>query len=211
MNKLRSTFCFVQLYHIVERGGGAEVQANYLATELSKRGHDVHYICRTLDENKIFSQSIVNDVVVHWLPNKSELNLKNLKSIYSLILKIEPNYVIERMSSTYGISIVFAKLKKNIDYIWICTDNLSPNRFKSVRNAKTKLSALKFLIFLPKFILSDFLRIISIKKSDVAFSQNQIQKTLIQNTFNKPSHKDLITKPFYGALILVRTNGQNSL
>ena len=28
-------FSFVQLFHISERGGGAEVQANYLATELA--------------------------------------------------------------------------------------------------------------------------------------------------------------------------------
>ena len=32
---------FVMLWHISERGGGAEVQANYLAQELAERGYNV--------------------------------------------------------------------------------------------------------------------------------------------------------------------------
>ena len=39
---------FVMPWHISERGGGAEVQANFLAQELGLRGYDVSYVCQTI-------------------------------------------------------------------------------------------------------------------------------------------------------------------
>ena len=48
----KSTFAFVMHWHIDEKGGGAEVQAKFLAVELSKRGYKVDYICQTENKKK---------------------------------------------------------------------------------------------------------------------------------------------------------------
>jgi len=45
--------CFVMPWHITERGGGAEVQANYLSRELVNRGFSVYYICQSTNKNLI--------------------------------------------------------------------------------------------------------------------------------------------------------------
>ncbi len=43
----------VMPFHISERGGGSEVQVNYLAKLLSETDYEIFYICQTIDEKKI--------------------------------------------------------------------------------------------------------------------------------------------------------------
>ena len=70
---------FVMLWHISERGGGAEVQANYLAQELAERGYNVSYICQTTKANKVNTTSIVNGVNVLWLKPANKFVWLNCK------------------------------------------------------------------------------------------------------------------------------------
>jgi hypothetical protein len=186
MNKLEKTFCFVQLYHISQAGGGAEVQVNYLSQELVKKGFEVHYLCKSIHYNSNNRNEILNGVKIHWLPNKPNINQYNLNLIYDKLIEIQPNFIIERMSSAYGKSILrYKKINQNVKYVWICTDNLSPLNFKNVYSSFKKLGLIKFLYGFYRNYKTDIIRQKAIKNADYVFYQNNIQKSIIYNNFNK--------------------------
>lgn len=187
--------CFVQLYHISERGGGAEVQAGYLSKELASRGYQVHYICQTINLNKEHTKTLVDDVTIHWIPLKPSLSVSNIKKIKRLLIELNPQYIIERMTSAYGLPIVLAKRKINAKYIWICTDNTSPQPFSKVKEFYKKLSFSKFIMTIHKSLPIDMIRWVANRKADLVFSQNDIQKTLIQQHFNRTSFRMISGHP----------------
>ena len=51
--KEKLKIAIVMPWHISERGGGAEVQANFIADVLSSTNFQVSYICQTINSNKI--------------------------------------------------------------------------------------------------------------------------------------------------------------
>ena len=195
MNNNKKIFCFVQLYHISERGGGAEVQAGYLSKELASRGYHVHYICQTVNKSKANTESFIDGVSMHWIPLKPSLSLSNNKIIKTILQDVNPHYIIERMTSAYGLPIVLAKRKIKSKYVWICTDNKSPELFSKVKEFYTKLTFLKFILSIHKSLPIDIIRWIANRKADVVFSQNDIQKTQIQQNFNRTSHKMISGHP----------------
>jgi glycosyltransferase involved in cell wall biosynthesis len=192
---MKKTFCFVQLYHISERGGGAEVQAGYLSKELASRGFQVHYICQTVAQHKALTQSFVDGVNIHWIPLKPSLDLSNIKLIKHKLLEIQPEFIIERMTSSYGLPIMLAKRKMNSKYIWICTDNKSPQLYSKVKEFYKKLSFLKFVLTVYKPLQSDIIRRFANKKANLVFSQNDVQKQLIQQNYNRDSFKMISGHP----------------
>lgn len=192
---MKTKFCFVQLFHISERGGGAEVQANFLAIELVRRGFEVHYICQTLNSLKVNQIDVISEYSVHWLDNGNYWSKKNLNILKEKLIKINPDVIIERMSSAMGIAISEYKISFNKKYIWICTDNNSSKKYKNITENFKKLSLSKFLFSLPRSLKMDNNRQIAIKKSDVAFHQNLIQKNNLLNFFGKESFKMISGHP----------------
>ncbi|GAA4313700.1 hypothetical protein GCM10023115_29640 [Pontixanthobacter gangjinensis] len=185
---IKKTFCFIQQNHISERGGGAEVQALYLSQQLAKSGFIVNYICRSISSQKAFTKSIIDDVVVHWLPNKPLHSIANLRLIYKTLVKIDPDYIVERMSSSFGLSAILYK-NDHQKFIWICTDNNAPRRFKNIRNSFQKLNFAKIVYNFPASLSSDFARQIAIKYADVAFTQNNVQENILLQQFGKKSQR----------------------
>jgi len=197
-------FCFVQLYHISERGGGAEVQANYLSLELAKRGYDVHYICQTTNKTKENTSSNISGVTVHWLPLDDTLSKRAFNRIEELLVQIHPHIIIERMSSSFGLPIVRAKNKIEGKYVWICTDNDSPYVFKSVNKNYRKLSLLKFFYVLPRAFAVDMIRLYANKRADIIFSQNEFQKRMILKNFGRQSCRMISGHPFSKTTVTIQ-------
>lgn len=189
-------FCFVQLFHISERGGGAEVQANYLATELANRGYEVHYICMSINADKVNTSSVMDGVTIHWLPQKTSDALENFRNIKNRLLQIQPDYIIERMSSAYAWPILKAVKASKAKYIWICTDNESPRYFRTLRNYFKKKSIIKFLYASIKALKIDLIRMYANKRADIVFSQNEIQKELLLKNFKRNSQRMISGHPF---------------
>ncbi|MFT6127349.1 MAG: glycosyltransferase involved in cell wall biosynthesis [Patiriisocius sp.] len=189
-------YCFVQLYHISERGGGAEVQASYLSLELARRGYEVHYICQTINSEKENTNSNIEGVNIHWLPLRETLFKSTFNQIEELLVYLSPSIIIERMSSSFGLPIIRAKRKIEAKYVWICTDNDSPNIFRSTNKNFSKLPFLKFLFILRKSIRIDAIRWYVNRKADIIFSQNDIQELLIQKNFRRKSYRMISGHPF---------------
>ena len=204
------SFCFVQLYHISERGGGAEVQSAYLAEYLAAENYDVHYICKS-DKVKEVTSKVIKAVNVYMIPNYDGLSKANFENIYNLLLEIKPDFIIERMSSSFGKPILKAKKIINAKYIWICTDNESPLKFKTVINYYNKLSLLKFLIVFFKALKTDLIRIKAIQNADYVFSQNNIQKQLIVDNFKRDSFRMISGHPVPQEIISTKERIENKL
>ena len=188
MNKVEK-LTFVMSWHITERAGGAEVQANYLAVELVKRGYKVSYICQTVKSDKVNTVDTINGVKIYWIKPARKLSWSNYPN-YKKKLKItEPEVIIHRNSSSILYTSKRYKNKFKTKLIWICTDNLAPFKdfYKQRFIAKNSIKSagfLKFIIYYLNSLLEDRLRNFGMKGIDIGFSQNSFQSKRIKDSFN---------------------------
>ncbi|MDO5968903.1 glycosyltransferase [Flavivirga aquimarina] len=180
---------FIMPWHISERGGGAEVQANYLALELANRGYTVNYICQTKNENKIDRIETVNHINIYWLKPSGRFPWLDQGKYYKPLHKIKPDIIIQRLTSNVNYIIGNYCKKNKARYCWVCTDNLSPfknfhvKKFKERFNLKNT-SLLKYVLFLINAKIMDSYRNNGMKHIDYGFSQNKFQKKTIKQNFD---------------------------
>jgi len=188
------------LWHISERGGGAEVQANYLSQELVQRGYIVSYVCQTINANKINTSTNVNGVNVHWLTPANKFIWLNCKTYFNKLITLTPDIIIQRNSSPLLWASAKYKKKYSSKLIWVCTDNLAPfydffiKRYKA-RNSREDIGLVKYAVFYLNAIISDKLRNRAMKGVDLAFSQNKFQEANIRNNFGLESFKMISGHP----------------
>lgn len=189
-----SKIAFVMPWHISERGGGAEVQANYLAQELGRRQFLVDYICQTADNNKINTTQTINNVNIHWLKSSGRFHWLDQNKYRNKLNKVKPNLVVQRLSSSVSYEIGKYCYNNNAKFIWICTDNLSPYRnyhvlkFKN-NNTIKNIGVLKYHLFLKNAQIMDWFRNKGMKLVKTAFTQNNIQAQILKKEFNMESQR----------------------
>ncbi len=191
---------FVMPWHISERGGGAEVQANYLAIELANRGFDVYYICQTNHANKINSFEIINSVNIYWLKPSGRFAWLDQNKYYKPLNAIKPEIVIQRMSSNINYVIGNYCKRNNVIYNWVCTDNLNPYKNFHVKKFKDRfslknISLLKYVIFLLNAKVMDYYRNVGMTRINYGFSQNEIQKKGIKSSFGINTYQMITGHP----------------
>jgi len=179
---------FVMPWHISERGGGAEVQANYLSEELASRGFQVTYICQTIHNIKINTIETIGKVRVHWLKPSGKFHWVDQNKYYSKLKSIRPNIVIQRLSSNVSYSIGNYCSKYNAKFVWVCTDNMSPYRDYHVRKLKKnntvkKVGFVKFHLFLKNAQIMDWYRNHGMKHVNISFTQNDNQYNILEEAF----------------------------
>ncbi len=209
MVNINNTFAFVMHWHINEKGGGAEVQARFLAIELSKRGYKVDYICQTEDNKKINTSEKIDGINVHWLEKATKFAWINQNKYLLSLTKINPDIIIQRNSSNLSYPIgkyCVQNMKKNPIFIWICTDNLGPFRDFHVKELKNRISnkninPIKKIIFYINALVMDNYRLNGLKKIDIAFTQNNFQKKTLSKELDLESCNMIsghpLTKNFY--------------
>lgn len=187
-----SKIAFVMPWHISERGGGAEVQANYLAQELGQRGFSVTYICQTRVPDRVDTEELIGCVKVCYLKASGRFQWQDQNKYLTPLKNFEPDYILQRLSS--NVIYVLGKYRKthNCQLIWFCTDNKSPfsdlytTKFKKQSETK-RLGFIKHIIFALNSKLMDYFRNKGMKLVDVAFSQNSFQKEHIKKSFGLDS------------------------
>ena len=143
-------------------GGGAEVQAWLLAKELARRGFDVHYVAMSV-RGKAGTTERVDGVSIRWLRYLEHLRWRNGVRWYAALKEIDPDLVIQRMTSeTTGVIGLYARRHRKA-FSWICTDDLVPRRWLHVRrqieaNRAKAPGALKSLVFLADAAVADVMR-----------------------------------------------------
>lgn len=199
--KDKPVFCFVMPWHISEgRGGGAEIQSWLLASELAKISFTVHYICQTIDKNKIGTSSFINDVNIHWLPKSSKLHWSDSRKYYKKLVNIKPDFVVQRLASadTYYLGLYCKRYKAN--FVWISTDSHSSTRWIFLKRRiyllrDKKITFLKFLVFSANAIIEDIMRHAGMKMIRFAFTQNREQWLQLKQNFGIDSGRILSGHP----------------
>ncbi|WP_431137278.1 glycosyltransferase family 4 protein [Psychroserpens mesophilus] len=195
-----SKIAFVMPWHISERGGGAEVQANYLSIELARRGFQVSYVCQTINKNKINTVEPIEGVTIYWLKASGRFPIKDQNKYVQPLKEIQPDFIVQRLSSNVTYVLGNYCSKNKCKFIWMCTDNKNPffgfytSQFKKRYTTKS-LGVLKYFIFLVNNKLMDFYRNKGMSKIDIAFSQNDFQKHHLKRNFNLESQKMISGHP----------------
>ena len=196
----KNIFTFVMPWHISERGGGAEVQANYLAQELAKRGFQISYVCQTLQVNRINTIETIESIKVYWLKPSSRFQWLDQNKYLKPLHSIRPNVIVQRLSSNVTSVIGEYAYKNNCKFVWICTDNTNPykdfhqKRFKNKYQLKNT-GFIKYNVFLLNARVMDYYRNKGMKRVNVAFSQNKEQKQALFTQFKLPSKKMISGHP----------------
>lgn len=185
-------FTFVMPYFIKEdRGGGAEVQAWFLARELASRDFTVSYICQSVT-GKAGQVENVEGVKLCYLPHAAWFKWGNAVRLFRYLKKCKPDWVVQRMTSLdTGVVGLYCRMYKK-KFAWICTDNESPYRWKHlneqvVTHRQHSVRLLKRSIFLLQAFLADLMRQAGMRWVTVSFTQNQQQEKLLREQFGLDS------------------------
>jgi glycosyltransferase involved in cell wall biosynthesis len=181
-------------FHILEmRGGGAEVQAWLLAKELARRGFDVHYVAMSV-RGRAGTSERIDGVTIRWLPYREHLRWRNSVRWYRALRAVDPDLVIQRMTSeATGVIGLYARLHRKA-FSWICTDDLVPRRWLHVRrqvetNRARSPGAVKSLVFLADAALTDVMRQLGMRCLTHAFTQNDAQRRDLRAAFGLDSFR----------------------
>ena len=187
-------FAIVMPWHISEAGGGAEVQAWFLAKELAKRGLEVHYVCQSQWRARADSQQCLENVQVHWLGASRWFPWMSGKKYYRALASIRPDVVVQRMSSeaTYVIG-KYCK-KHGAEFAWICTGNAASRKKIHTAKVRNKLSLrevglCRFTYAYTNAFVCDLLRDIGMKHVTLAYTQNSDQEKCLFRNFGLSSHR----------------------
>lgn len=182
---IQKKMAFVMPFHILQRFGGAEVQAWFLAKELAHRGYEIHYICQSVKPEKAHRKEIMDDVMIHWLPMWGYLSGRfrwlDAGKYFRALTETNPDVVIQRLSScvTEVIGKFCRRYKKK--FIWICTDDISPLRWMHLSKQRQihqdrKVTWPKRAVFLANAFICDIKRQRGMRHITQAFTLNDIQK-----------------------------------
>ncbi len=193
-------FCFIMPYHISEdRGGGAEVQAWFLAKELARRGFRVSYVAQSVRGRQGTAET-VDGVRIHWIRNANYLRWSNAAAYYRALSRIDADIVVQRMTSFMtGVAALWCRLRKR-KFVWMCSDNASPIKWTFWRsqraaNRTAKVGWPKSALFLFNALAADLSRNWGMRRIWLAFTQNETQRTILEKDFRLPSRRMISGHP----------------
>jgi glycosyltransferase involved in cell wall biosynthesis len=177
--------CFVLTNYIKIFRGGAELQAYFLANELSKK-YQVHYLfVRSPKINKINLKKRDSGINLYPMKNYSykmfgNFLFMNYLELNRLLDKINPDLIYQRGGKPYiGMAARWCNKHKKKLVLGISMDvNCSKNGILNLN---------KNVFNYPANILNGYFTFLGIKNADLIIAQNNNQKVLLQKNFNRDS------------------------
>jgi glycosyltransferase involved in cell wall biosynthesis len=177
--------CFLLGHYFKYSKGGAELQANFIAKELSKK-YEVHYIfIKPPGLNKKDISKIDNGINLHTIKNydyraMGKLFFLNYSELYRHLDIIKPNVIYQRGDRAHiGIAAKWCKRNNKKLVLGISMDQNCSK--KNILNLK------KNIFSYPSNIINGFFTFFGIKKSDCIIAQTKKQQQMLKKNFNKNS------------------------
>jgi len=188
------SFCLVMPYHILEgRGGGAEVQAWFLARELARRGYRTSYVAQSV-QGKQDTIDNIEGVSVHWVRFANRFRWSNSLAYFRALSRVNADIVVQRMTSfTTGVLGLWCRFHRR-KFVWICTDNTVPRKWAFLHIQRTanrtgSVGRFKGALFLLDALFTDLARNRGMKHVWLAFTQNDDQKKLLEEQHHLTSRR----------------------
>ncbi len=177
--------CFVMPFHILEgRGGGAEVQAWFLARS---------YVAQSVRGNA-GQEERLEGVRVIWVRPAHHVRWSNAPAYYRAMVQLDPDFVVQRMTNLMTGVIGLYCQRHGRGFAWMCTDDASPMRWAAWRaqreaNRLHKAHPFKAAFFLADALLSDLSRQWGMRRVTRAFAQNRFQEEALARSFGLASRQ----------------------
>lgn len=186
--------CFIMPFHIFEgRGGGAEVQTWLLAKELAKRGYRVTYIAESV-HGKAGTMEQSEGVNINWLKHYRHFRWRNVFAYYQAIKQVNPDLLVQRMSSYVTGVIGFYAKRHHKPFAWICTDNSLPVKwiFSKKQRADSQTKSHKFIkksVLWIDALIHDISRQYGMRFITHPFTQNEEQDQQLRKHYGMDSFR----------------------
>jgi len=164
-----------------------------MSKELAKRGYDVFYVAQRLKGEKDLPEKI-DGVIVRWVSYARSFGWANGWHYYKALLDIDPDIVIQRMTSFItGIIGLYCK-KHHKKFVWICSDNAQPVRWVFLKRQKNTFKDFhvvlwKKIILIINAQLCDLVRHYGMRYVTYPFTQNDYQKRELKINFGLESDR----------------------
>lgn len=138
---------FVLRYHFTRFTGGAEMQAWMMATELARRGWDVHYAG---EMNTVPQPNLMDGVTLHALPENPSYWEGNRAPLRKLLHALRPDVIYTRTFDPYVGYTVQEKPRDSI-VVWAAASKIDGDRWPLFAHRWRALSTGLFLKRLPVY------------------------------------------------------------
>lgn len=162
---------FIKQYHYTRVSGGAEEQCWLLATELARRGWDVHYAS---EMNTLPNPSRFEDVQLHGLPENPSLFTGNRSAIARLMRELTPDVVYARSFDIYT-SPTLLEAPKTAVRIWASAMSGDGFIFPRIHQMRKTLALPLFLKRAPVFIAVFAKAKYALRRANIIFVQRPDQ------------------------------------
>ena len=196
----RADFCIIMPFHMSEgRGGGAEIQAWFLARELARRRFRTAYVAQSI-HGKQGAVETVDGVSIHWVRYAHRFRWSNALAYYQALSRVDAEIVIQRMTAfTTGVAAYWC-WRHQRNFVWMCSDNAAPQKWFFWRaqreaNRSSRVGWTKAMILLLDALITDLGRNWGMKHVWMAFTQNDAQKKLLDREFGLDSERMISGHP----------------
>jgi glycosyltransferase involved in cell wall biosynthesis len=166
-------FLFLQRHHYLRAMGGAEIQCWMMATELARRGWDVHYAS---EMNELIEPNPLEGVTLHGLPEKPPRYSCNRKQVHQLIQDLQPDVILNQVLNMYTVNSIGYTSSRAMKIYLAAHDLDGFTMGEFIQDEYKYTSFLRFLKHLP---FGMYMRVLSrhaLRKADLILAQHKEQQ-----------------------------------
>jgi glycosyltransferase involved in cell wall biosynthesis len=165
-------FLIAMQHHFSRLTGGAELQAWMLATELARRGWDVHYASETPDTTET---RVLDGVTLHPLPVRDSYWHVNREPVIELLKYLRPQVTYTRMFSPY-LGYLAEGASAETFFVWSTASRFDGRPWPALAVGRRGVSMRDYLRRLPVYLHWNAIARKGRKRADLILAQQSEQQ-----------------------------------
>jgi glycosyltransferase involved in cell wall biosynthesis len=165
-------FLFVIQHHFTRITGGTEMQAWMLASELARRGWDVHYAS---EMNNVPASPVLDGVTLHGLPENPSYWRGNRRPLRDLMLALRPDVIYTRIFSSY-LGFMVMDAPAGAFTVWSTASGNDGRAWPYLTYGRRSHPGLLFVRRMPVYLWHDYLARKGRKRARLVLAQQRDQQ-----------------------------------